>query len=116
MPNFFKSFFSGKSEDPENEKQKTAKKNFEIFKYDGLRAQRMGRPDYAIKCFTEALAIEEDFETLSYLSQLYVQLTELDKAREILNRMVELVLGVWLIVLFSAFRKYRWVIHGLHVH
>ena len=90
MPNFFKSFFSGKSEDPENEKQKTAKKNFEIFKYDGLRAQRMGRPDYAIKCFTEALAIEEDFETLSYLSQLYVQLTELDKAREILNRMVEL--------------------------
>ena len=32
MPNFFKSFFSGKSEDPENEKQKTAKKNFEIFK------------------------------------------------------------------------------------
>ena len=83
MPNFFKSFFSGKSEDPENEKQKTAKKNFEIFKYDGLRAQRMGRPDYAIKCFTEALAIEEDFETLSYLSQLYVQLTELDKAREI---------------------------------
>ena len=29
MPNFFKSFFSGKSEDPENEKQKTAKKNFD---------------------------------------------------------------------------------------
>lgn len=90
MPNFFKSFFSGKSESPESEKQKTAKKNFEIFKYDGLRAQRMGRPDYAIKCFNEALAIEEDFETLSYLSQLYIQLAELDKAHEILNRMVEL--------------------------
>lgn len=90
MPNFFKSFFSGKPEDPESEKQKTAKKNFEIFKYDGLRAQRMGRPDYAIKCFTEALAIEEDFETLGYLSQLYIQLSELDKAREILDRMVEL--------------------------
>ena len=57
MPNFFKSFFSGKSESPESEKQKAAQKNFEIFKYDGLRAQRMGRPDYAIKCFTEALAI-----------------------------------------------------------
>lgn len=90
MPNFFKSFFSGKSESPESEKQKAAKKNFEIFKYDGLRAQRMGRPDYAIKCFTEALAIEEDFETLSYLSQLYIQLAELDKAHETLNRMVEL--------------------------
>ena len=65
MPNFFKSFFSGKTENPEEEKQKNAKKNFEIFKYDGLRAQRMGRPDYAIKCFNEALAIEEDFETLN---------------------------------------------------
>lgn len=90
MSNFFKSFFSGKSENPENEKQKADKKNFEIFKYDGLRAQRMGRPDYAVKCFTEALAIEEDFETLGYLSQLYIQTSELEKAREILNRMVEL--------------------------
>ena len=42
MPNFFKSFFSGKSETPESEKQKNDQKNFEIFKYDGLRAQRMG--------------------------------------------------------------------------
>ena len=40
MPNFFKSFFSGKSETPESEKQKNDQKNFEIFKYDGLRAQR----------------------------------------------------------------------------
>ena len=56
MPNFFKSFFSGKSETPESEKQKNDQKNFEIFKYDGLRAQRMGRPDYAVKCFIEALA------------------------------------------------------------
>ena len=37
MPNFFKSFFAGKTENPEEEKQKNAKKNFEIFKYDGLR-------------------------------------------------------------------------------
>ena len=56
MPNFFKSFFSGKSETPESEKQKNDRKRFEIFKYDGLRAQRMGRPDYAVKCFTEALS------------------------------------------------------------
>lgn len=90
MANFFQSFFAGKSENPESEKQKTDKKNFEIFKYDGLRAQRMGRPDYAIKCYTKALAIEEDFETLSYLSQIYTQTSELPQARELLNRMVEL--------------------------
>lgn len=90
MPNFFTSFFTGKKETPEEEKRKNEKKNFEIFKYDGLRAQRMGRPDYAVKCFTEALAIEEDFETLGYLSQLYVQTNELEKAHETLNRMTEL--------------------------
>ena len=80
MPNFFKSFFSGKSETPESEKQKNDRKRFEIFKYDGLRAQRMGRPDYAVKCFTEALAIEEDFETMGYLSQLYIQTGETEMA------------------------------------
>ena len=81
MPNFFKSFFSGKSETPESEKQKNDRK------YDGLRAQRMGRPDYAVKCFTEALAIEEDFETMGYLSQLYIQTGETEKARELLEKM-----------------------------
>lgn len=87
MPNFFKSFLFGKSETPESEKQKNDRKNFEIFKYDGLRAQRMGRPDYAVKCFTEALAIQEEFETMGYLSQLYIQMGEMAKARELLEKM-----------------------------
>lgn len=87
MPNFFKSFFSGKSETPEREKRKNDQKKFEVFKYDGLRAQRMGHPDYAVKCFTEALAIEEDFETMGYLSRLYIQLGDMAKARELLEKM-----------------------------
>ena len=74
-------------ETPESEKQKNDQKNFEIFKYDGLRAQRMGRPDYAVKCFTEALAIQEEFETMGYLSQLYIQMGETAKARELLEKM-----------------------------
>lgn len=94
MPNFFKSFFSGKSETPESEKQKNDRKRFEIFKYDGLRAQRMGRPDYAVKCFTEALAIEEDFETMGYLSQLYIQTGETEKAHELLNQMTVMEPGI----------------------
>ena len=87
---FFKSFFSGKQDKPETEKQKNNQKNFEIFKYDGMRAQRMGRPDYAIKCFTEALAIQDDFETMSYLSQVYVQTNALSEAHELLERMAKL--------------------------
>lgn len=87
---FFKSFFSGKSEKPEDEKQKNNQKNFEIFKYDGMRAQRMGRADYAVKCFTEALAIQEDFETMGYLAQVYIQTGALDEGRKLLERMVEM--------------------------
>ena len=45
---FFKSFFSGKPDNPLAEQEKTRQKNFDIFKYDGIRAQRMGRQDYAI--------------------------------------------------------------------
>lgn len=86
---FFKSFFSGKTMSPEEEKQQNNQKNFEIFKYDGMRAQRMGRADYAIKCFTEALALQDDFETMSYLAQVYVQTNQLDEARRLLERMME---------------------------
>lgn len=87
---FFKSFFSGKPASPEEEKQKNVQKNFEIFKYDGMRAQRMGRADYAIQCFTEALALQEDFETMGYLAQVYVQTNALDEARKLLERMAEI--------------------------
>nr|WP_302828928.1 tetratricopeptide repeat protein [uncultured Bacteroides sp.] len=86
---FFKSFFSSKPATPEEEKQKNIQKNFEIFKYDGMRAQRMGRADYAIQCFTEALALQEDFETMGYLVQVYTQTGALDEARKLLERMTE---------------------------
>ena len=55
-----------------------------------MRAQRMGRTDYAIKCFTEALAIQEDFETMGYLAQVYTQTSELDEAHKLLERMTEI--------------------------
>lgn len=87
---FFKSFFSGKPDSPADEKQKNEQKNFEIFKYDGMRAQRMGREDYAIKCYTEALAIREDFETMGYLAQICTRNNKLDEARKLLKRMTEM--------------------------
>lgn len=87
---FFKSFFSGKPDNPMAEQEKARQKNFDIFKYDGLRAQRMGRQDYAIKCFTEALAIHDDFETRNYLAQAYIQTNQLEQAREQLEQMTHL--------------------------
>lgn len=87
---FFKSFFSGKPDNPMAEQEKARQKNFDIFKYDGLRAQRMGRQDYAIKCFTEALAIHDDWETRSYLAQTYTQANQPEEARRQLEKMVQM--------------------------
>lgn len=90
MANFFKSLFSGNSESSEESKAKTEKKNFELFKYDGMRAERLGDINYAIKCYTQALAISDDFETLGYLSKAYIMQNELDKALLALDKMVEI--------------------------
>lgn len=91
MANFFKTLFGGKSQQiGQDNQQTTDQKNFEILKYDGLRAQRTGRIAYAVKCFTEALALEEDFETMGYLSQIYTQTGELEKARQLLQRLTEM--------------------------
>lgn len=86
----FTSFFAKKSDNPASEKQKNDQKHFDIFKYDGMRAQRMGRLDYAITCFTQALKIQEEFETMGYLAQVYIQTGSLDEARRLLERMTEL--------------------------
>ncbi len=87
---FFKSFFSGKPDNLLAEQEKTRQKNFDIFKYDGIRAQRMGRQDYAIKCFNEALNLHDDFETRGHLVRSYVQTNQLDEARQQLERMTRM--------------------------
>ncbi len=46
--NIFKALFGGEEETPE-EKQKADKaKRFDMFKYDGVKAARMGQHDYEI--------------------------------------------------------------------
>lgn len=87
MASFLKSLFGGSSS-PEENAAKEDKKKFEILKYDGLRALRMGRADYAEKCFVEALKLEDDLETMNYLHQIYMHNAELDEAIALLQRMI----------------------------
>ena len=85
---FFSSlFFPSKTE--EEHQQKASQKNFDILKYDGIRAQRVGKLEYAVKCFTEALKIQKDFETMSYLMSACFVLNRYDEALEALNGMLE---------------------------
>lgn len=79
---FFKSLFGNNSQTAEEKRKDEDSKNFETQKYDGVRALKQGQVDYAVKCFTHALTIQEDLECRDYLSQAYMHTDELSQALE----------------------------------
>jgi tetratricopeptide (TPR) repeat protein len=91
MGNFLKSLFSSsEAETPAEVKARENRKKFDIFKYDGIRAQQTGRVQYAIKCYREALKIMEDTEVLQCLAAACAGIHETDGALSAMNRLVEL--------------------------
>lgn len=76
---FWKTFFGGEP-DEETEKREAETRNFELLKYDGVKAMRMGQTDYAVKCFEKALETKDDAEVRDYLSRAYLQLGRYDEA------------------------------------
>lgn len=87
---FWKSFFGGET-DPEEEKKKAAARNFDLLKYDGVKAMRIGQFDYAVKCFEKALETKEDPEVRDYLSRALIQTGRLDEAMQQLQLMMRLL-------------------------
>lgn len=90
MMNLLKKLFAGNNEPEENVRHKNEERNFDILKYDGIRAQRIGKWIYAEKCFKEALNIRPDLETASLLVSTSLQLNKLDQAHEVLEQMISL--------------------------
>ena len=89
--NIFKALFGGKKEDTEETKKEHEAKDFEILKFDGVRAMRSGNAEYAVKCFTHALDIKDDDETRDYLSQALMANNELLEAMTQLHKLAEKV-------------------------
>lgn len=58
------------------------KDDFNMFKYDGVQAMRIGRLDYAIECFERALAIRDDNETHQFYAQALIASDDLEGAIE----------------------------------
>ena len=87
--NILKALFGGKSEDPEEKKQGEEAKNFDILKFDGVKALHLGQAEHAINCFTNALTYKEDLETRDYLSQAFLMQNEPLKAYEQLQKLAE---------------------------
>lgn len=86
--NFFKKLFGG-SDSEAAETQKEENKNFDVLKYDGVKALRQGQAEYAVKCFEYALDMKDDLECRDYLSQAYIHQGELANAYEQLAKMAE---------------------------
>ena len=83
------SLFGGnKSEESQLEKQE--KKNFDILKYDGIRARNMHQYAYAIKCLEQAIALKEDVEAMEYLATAYIASGEIDNAAKTYVRVTEI--------------------------
>ena len=88
---FFKTLFTGK-EESEEEKQEQQKKNqFDVFKYDGIQAQRIGKLEYALECYRRALELEDDLETRIIYANALVSANELEDAIEQLEKARETV-------------------------
>lgn len=86
---FFKALFGSKEEKPEEKKKAEEAKNFDVLKYDGVRALHSGQAEYAIRCFTHALQMQDDLEIHDYLSQAYIRTGELPQAYEQLQKLAE---------------------------
>ena len=77
---FLNALFGGKQLSSEEEKQEQEAKKFDLLKYDGVKAMKMGQVDYAVCCFTEALKLQDDLEVHDYLSQVLMQKGDMDEA------------------------------------
>lgn len=85
---FFKSLFGG-SNTPETEKEKNDKKNFEILKYDGIRARHMANCHTPSNVLRKQLPSMTKWKRSPCLPMAYIQANRLDDARITFNRMAE---------------------------
>ena len=87
--NFLKALFGGAETSPEEEKEEAGRKQFDLMKYDGVKAMKMGHFDYAVRCFEEALRLRDDLEVHDYLAQSLVRLDRLDEAVAEFRHLIE---------------------------
>ena len=85
---FWKTFFGGETNEEETKSQ-ADEKNFDLLKYDGVKAMRIGQLDYAVKCFREALKIKDDLEVHDYLSQALVRVGQMGEALDELRTIID---------------------------
>ena len=86
---FLKSLFNGKVETPEEKKKEEESRNFDVLKYDGVKALRLGESAHAVELFTRALEMQDDLEVRDYLSQALIHVNRLEEAYDQLQQLAE---------------------------
>ncbi|MBO4450898.1 MAG: tetratricopeptide repeat protein [Bacteroidaceae bacterium] len=86
---FFKTLFTGKEESEEDKQEQQKKNQFDVFKYDGIQAQRIGKLEYALECFRRALELRDDMETRLIYANALVSANDLEGAIEQLEKVRE---------------------------
>lgn len=83
-------FSSSKKEETSEDKPQNGQKNFDILKYDGVRALQIRQVKYAIRCFEEALNLQKDPETMNFLISAYNMDQDTESALETADELIEL--------------------------
>lgn len=87
---FLKTLFTGHEETEEEKQEHEDKAQFDVFKYDGIQAMRIGKYDYAIACFEHALDIKDEAETQQYYADALLRKGDIEGATEALENLHEM--------------------------
>ena len=79
---FLKMLFGSKPETTEEQKEQKAEHDFNVLKYDGMRALKIHDVQQALRCLTAALELKDDLEVHDCLSQALILDNQLEPAME----------------------------------
>jgi len=77
---FLKSLFGSTEESPEEKEKEEQARKFDLFKYDGVKAARIGKYQYAVQCYRAALDIKDEPELHELLATALINCGEGDAA------------------------------------
>lgn len=82
---FLKTLFGSKTEPTEQEKEQKAERDFNVLKFDGMRALKIHDVEQALRCLTAALELKDDLEVRDCLSQALILNNDWQAALDELN-------------------------------
>jgi len=87
---FLKALFGNSEQTPEEKEKEEKARKFDLFKYDGVKAARIGKFQYAAQCYRAAMEIKDEPELHELLATALINSGEGEAAIEELRGLTEL--------------------------